>query len=68
MIPALQRVARSLLVLLVVVTLTFAIFYLAPIDPALQMCGKPCSPQTERIFLRRATATTTRVLPKCVWK
>lgn len=45
MIPALQRVARSLLVLLVVVTLTFAIFYLAPIDPALQMCGKPCSPE-----------------------
>lgn len=45
MIPALQRVARSVLVLLVVMTLTFAIFYLAPIDPALQMCGKPCSPE-----------------------
>lgn len=42
---ALQRVARSLAVLLVVVGLTFAIFYLAPIDPALQMCGKPCSPE-----------------------
>src|SRR5699024_3622513 len=45
MIPALQRVGRSLGVLLVVVGLTFAIFYLAPIDPALQMCGKPCSPE-----------------------
>src|SRR5699024_9845763 len=42
---ALQRVARSLAVLLVVVGRTFAIFYLAPIDPALQMCGKPCSPE-----------------------
>ena len=45
MIPALQRVGRSLGVLLVVVGLTFAIFYVAPIDPALQMCGKPCSPE-----------------------
>ncbi|QCR52559.1 peptide ABC transporter permease [Brachybacterium sp. SGAir0954] len=45
MIPALQRVARSLGVLLVVLALTYAIFYLAPIDPALRMCGKPCSPE-----------------------
>jgi peptide/nickel transport system permease protein len=45
MIPALRRVGRSLGVLLVVVGLTFAIFYVAPIDPALQMCGKPCSPE-----------------------
>ncbi|WP_193105488.1 ABC transporter permease [Brachybacterium sp. FME24] len=45
MIPSLQRLARSLGVLLVVVGLTFAIFYIAPIDPALQMCGKPCSPE-----------------------
>lgn len=44
MSPALVRVARSLAVLLAVVALTFAIFYVAPIDPALQMCGKPCSP------------------------
>lgn len=43
--PALLRVARSLGVLLVVLTLTYAIFYLAPIDPALAMCGKPCSPE-----------------------
>ena len=45
MISALRRVGRSLGVLLVVVGLTFAIFYVAPIDPALQMCGKPCSPE-----------------------
>lgn len=45
MIPALQRAARSVVVLLMVMALTFAIFYLAPIDPALQMCGKPCSPE-----------------------
>ena len=45
MLLSLQRVARSLGVLLVVVALTFAIFYVAPIDPALRMCGKPCSPE-----------------------
>lgn len=41
---ALLRVVRSLGVLLVVLALTYAIFYMAPIDPALRMCGKPCSP------------------------
>jgi peptide/nickel transport system permease protein len=43
--PALQRLGRSIAVLLVVVALTFAIFYASPIDPALKMCGKPCSPE-----------------------
>lgn len=45
MSSAALRVARSLGVLLVVLTLTYAIFYIAPIDPALRMCGKPCSPE-----------------------
>lgn len=42
---ALQRIARSLGVLVVVLALTYAIFYLTPVDPALRMCGKPCSPE-----------------------
>lgn len=45
MIPTLQRASWSLMVLLVVVALTFAIFYLSPIDPALSLCGKPCAPE-----------------------
>ncbi|WP_114853107.1 ABC transporter permease [Brachybacterium sp. YJGR34] len=45
MTSALTRVGRSLAVLLTVLILTFAIFYVAPIDPALRMCGKPCSPE-----------------------
>ena len=36
---ALQRIARSLGVLVVVLALTYAIFYLTPVDPALRMCG-----------------------------
>ena len=43
--PAVLRVVRSLGVLLAVLVLTYAIFYVAPIDPALRMCGKPCSPE-----------------------
>jgi len=41
----LLRVIRGVAVLLVVVALTYAIFYLGPADPALAMCGKPCSPE-----------------------
>jgi peptide/nickel transport system permease protein len=39
------RAIRGLAVLFVVVALTYAIFYLGPADPALAMCGKPCSPE-----------------------
>lgn len=41
----LVRLVRGIAVLLVVTALTFAIFYLGPADPALSMCGKPCSPE-----------------------
>lgn len=41
---ALQRAGRSIAVLLVVTAVTFALFYFSPTDPALSMCGKPCSP------------------------
>lgn len=41
---ALLRAGRSLAVLLVVLALTFGIFYLTPTDPALALCGKPCDP------------------------
>ena len=43
--PAVLRAVRSLGVLLAVLVLTYAIFYMAPVDPALRMCGKPCSPE-----------------------
>ena len=39
------RAIRGIAVLFVVVALTYAIFYLGPADPALAMCGKPCSPE-----------------------
>lgn len=45
MSQALARAGRNIAVLLVVAALTFAIFYLSPTDPALSMCGKPCSPE-----------------------
>ncbi|AOZ73134.1 peptide ABC transporter permease [Boudabousia tangfeifanii] len=41
----LARLATSLLVLLVVAFLTFALFNLWPSNPALTVCGKPCTPE-----------------------
>lgn len=45
MIRMLGRAARSLAVLVVVVALTYVIFYLGPADPALSLCGRPCAPE-----------------------
>jgi peptide/nickel transport system permease protein len=41
----LTKFAWLLLVLLIVMAITFAIFYVFPADPALKMCGKPCTPE-----------------------
>ncbi|MBB5873700.1 peptide/nickel transport system permease protein [Allocatelliglobosispora scoriae] len=39
------RLASTLLVLLAVSMLTFAVFYLLPTDPAQLSCGRPCTPE-----------------------
>lgn len=39
------KVASSLLVLLIVIFITFAVFNLWPSDPAVTVCGKPCTPE-----------------------
>lgn len=41
----LRRLASAAAILLVICALTFAIFYLAPDDPAQRACGKACTPQ-----------------------
>ncbi|MBV7362929.1 ABC transporter permease [Actinomycetaceae bacterium TAE3-ERU4] len=41
----LTRLAASLLALILVAFITFAIFNLWPSDPALAVCGKPCTPE-----------------------
>lgn len=41
----LRRLASAAGILLVVCALTFAIFYLAPDDPAQRACGKACTPE-----------------------
>ncbi len=38
------RLVGIVAVLLVIAVATFAVFYLLPADPALQACGRPCSP------------------------
>lgn len=40
-----RRLAYAAAILLVICALTFAIFYLAPDDPAQRACGKACTPQ-----------------------
>jgi len=42
--PLLRSVAQTLLVLVVVTFLTFAVFSLWPSDPAALACGRPCTP------------------------
>ncbi|OKL46731.1 ABC transporter permease [Boudabousia marimammalium] len=39
------RIGASVLVLLLVTFVTFAVFNLWPADPALAVCGKPCTPE-----------------------
>jgi peptide/nickel transport system permease protein len=40
-----SRLLGMLIVLLVVATVTYAIFYLLPTNPAQLACGKPCTPE-----------------------
>ncbi|GGP79793.1 ABC transporter permease [Saccharothrix coeruleofusca] len=40
-----SRIAGTLLVLLVVVFVTYVVFYLVPSDPAQLACGRPCTEQ-----------------------
>lgn len=42
---AAARLGGMVLVLLIVAFCTFIVFYLAPSDPALMACGKPCTPE-----------------------
>ena len=40
-----KRLAAAAGILLVICAVTFVIFYVVPSDPALQACGKTCTPE-----------------------